>query len=148
MKFHNLLCVASVISEVLAFTASAGDSTKASLLQHALRAVLCRGADSSCVALQIEGSAKGGSIHLSDSQTKIDIEAAVATAYASALAAAQKHHGETSCVAWVSTEGCIYTEDGAQCFECKAHAVSYGAVQEINAISRARAHPPLCLMLF
>ena len=105
--------------------------------------------DSSYGAVQIEGSAKGGEIHLSDSQTKRDIDAAVATAYAEALANAKKHRDETSCVAWVSSEGCIYTEDhGAQCFDCEAHAVSYGAVQEINAIARARACSPLCLMLF
>lgn len=92
------------------------------------------------VNLQIDETTKGGSVHVSVSKTRKDIEVAVATAYAKALADAKKYHGQKECAAWADAGGCIYTEDhGAQCFECEAVAVSAGSVEKIDAVATASA---------
>jgi hypothetical protein len=72
---------------------------------------------------------------------KYDIERVVVTAYAQALADANKYRKSSNCVAWVNAGGCIWTEgtddEKYYCAGCSAEAYSEGSVSKIDAIATA-----------
>lgn len=73
-----------------------------------------------------------------------EIEKVVVTAYAEALARAASYKNTDGCMAFVNTNGCIWSPDNADpeiCFECKASSESIGAISEIDAIATASAIP-------
>lgn len=84
----------------------------------------------------------GVPLFLSAFDYKEDLEKVVVTAYAQALANAASFKNNNDCLAWVNTEGCIWTpthEDPNFCFECEAVSVSVGVIEEIDAIAEASA---------
>jgi hypothetical protein len=95
--------------------------------------------------LQLEGSTSGGgSLVLKVVAFKQALEEAVVEAFAQALAGAHKYQETQGCVAFVNTNGCIWTPEQSDpefCFECEASAVSVGVIQEIDAIAEASALP-------
>lgn len=69
---------------------------------------------------------------------------------------AATYHDGNECLAWVNTNGCVYSPDAADpelCFECAAVSVSNSYIIEIPAVAEASAqppsplYPPLCLTL-
>ena len=73
-----------------------------------------------------------------------DIEEAIVTAYAEALAGTATYYNTNACWAWTGVEGCIISEDNPDgtCASCEASAVGDTFIQEIDAIATASAPPP------
>jgi hypothetical protein len=114
--------------------------------------------------VQLEGYTSGGRLRVSVLDYQEELKKVVVTAFAEALAGAAELKKLDGCLAWANVGGCIYTPehpdttrpgcggDNIAEFECKASAVSVGAIEEIDAVvtaseppcrpSRACASPP------
>lgn len=88
--------------------------------------------------MQLDAYSSGEkAVLLSVHDYKTAIEEVVVTAHAEALASAADYKNSEGCMAWVNASGCV----GDECFECKAGAVSAGAIEEIDAVANASAPP-------
>jgi hypothetical protein len=106
------------------------------------------------VGMQLEGYANGGHLALKVLDYQEELKKVVVTAFAEALAGAAKLKEKDDCLAWANAGGCIYHpkhphtklpkcggQDNIAEFECSAGAVSFGLIQEIDAIATASAPP-------
>ena len=97
--------------------------------------------------MQLSAYANGGHLVFAVKDYEAELKRVVVTAFAEALAGAAEYRNNEDCAAWVNAGGCVYTPDHPDTaypdcdggFECRAGAVSLGAVEEIDALADASA---------
>ena len=75
---------------------------------------------------------------------KVDVEEAIVTAYAEALASVSTVYDVQGCYAYGNAEGCIVTENEVICASCQVESVGESDVIEIDAIATASTSPISC----
>ena len=91
--------------------------------------------------MQLDLYANGGNVGAYVHNYAEEIEEAIVTAYAEALAGTATYYDTNACWAWVGVEGCIVSEDNPNgaCASCQADSVGDTFIQEIDAIATASA---------
>ena len=81
---------------------------------------------------------------------KVDIEEAIVTAYAEALASVAIVKDKQNCLAYGNSEGCIVTEEDVLCASCEVTSFGASAATEIDAIAVASTslHGSVCPRLY
>ena len=99
-------------------------------------------------AVQLDLYSNGGNIAAHVYNYAEEIEEAIVTAYAEALAGAANYYDTNSCWAYADSNVCIYGTNPPKCAGCTASAVSDTYTEEIDAIATAGVPlPPLHKLL-